>query len=450
MKLERAYRTKLWLRTIGTLMALGLGYWNPNARAAWSSTVVYPTGSFPLDVQNVQTAVDGGGLVILKARDANGQSIAFNFGPADATGGGVNITINVRIIGERVGQHMTTINGGYIPILCPAPVRSFIGNIDFEAPLAAAILLTSSTGTEIVGNRIHGVVGIPLPVGFTDGDGIDLFGGDNGPQSTITGRAIIAGNTIEDLSAEFANGVQLDSVAANSIITGNTVRIPEPQGTVQTIGLLAFRSQSTCAIVGNNVTIGQGGPDVIPSSIFVGGTVTGRYVIKGNNIMSDNANADGIDVLGFNSSGPTHGALVAVNHIVTHAQLSTSGGIVFYGAVANSTMLANRISGTSGNAIQVLGLDDTLLADSNRVIGNDISHLTSSVADIFFGPFSTNNLFIGHCASYIDQGVNNHVSCGPMVNPDAASIRAEVILRSAEARESLLRLIRDRLTKTSI
>ena len=154
-----------------------------NAYAIWSGAAVYPTGSFPLDVQNVQTAIDGGGAIVLKATDANGQPTAFNFGPADPSGGGVNITTNVRIRGERTGQHATTINGGYIPILCANPVKSLIANIDFEGPLAAAIMLTSSNGTDIIGNQIDDVVGISLPVGFTDGDGIDLFGGDNGPQS---------------------------------------------------------------------------------------------------------------------------------------------------------------------------------------------------------------------------------------------------------------------------
>ena len=255
------------------------------------------------------------------------------------------------------------------------------------------------------------------------------------------------GNTIQNLTAEFANGVQFDSVAANSSIAGNTVIIPKPQGTVQTIGLLAFRCQSVCAIVGNTIMIGQGGSDVYPSSIFVGGGMDAHYLIKANNIMSDNANADGIDVLANANSGPTHGALVAANHVVIHSQIPTSGGIVFYGGVSNSVILANRIVGTSGNAIQVLGVDDSQIANSNRVIGNDISHLTSSMADIFFGPFSTNNLFVGQCASYVDQGTNNHVSCGSMMHPTAGAMRTEVSLRSSEAHAALLQAIRDRLAR---
>jgi hypothetical protein len=46
-------------------------------------TLVYPTGSFPLDVQNVQAAIDGSGTIILKATNSAGQPTAFNFGPAD-------------------------------------------------------------------------------------------------------------------------------------------------------------------------------------------------------------------------------------------------------------------------------------------------------------------------------------------------------------------------------
>src|SRR6266576_5757478 len=43
--------------------------------------VVYPTGVYPTDVQNVQAAVDQGGTVVLKARSTAGVPTHFNFGP---------------------------------------------------------------------------------------------------------------------------------------------------------------------------------------------------------------------------------------------------------------------------------------------------------------------------------------------------------------------------------
>jgi len=46
-----------------------------------ATTVVYPTGVYPTDVQNVQVAVDLGGTVLLKAQNTASIATAFNFGP---------------------------------------------------------------------------------------------------------------------------------------------------------------------------------------------------------------------------------------------------------------------------------------------------------------------------------------------------------------------------------
>src|SRR5262245_46007156 len=147
------------------LALFGFGGWWRDASAAPANTTVYPTGSFPLDVQNVQAAIDGGGTVVLKATNAAGQPTAFNFGPPVVTGSGVNLTTDVTILGEQVGQYMTTINGGFNTILGLVPIKSTIQGIDFEGPLDAPIALVASTGSDIVGNRIRGVVPVPLSFG---------------------------------------------------------------------------------------------------------------------------------------------------------------------------------------------------------------------------------------------------------------------------------------------
>ena len=219
--------------------------------AAPTTTTVYPTGTFPLDAQNIQAAINRGGTVFLKATNAAGKATAFNFGMPDPNHGGttcnvegvnVNLSTDVAIIGKRVGQHMATIGGGCTPILGLIPVTTKIEGIDFETPVASAITILASTGTEIIGNRINGVLGVALELGFSDGDGIDLFGNDD-PQNAITGHAIIANNIIENLGADFANGMQLDEVAAEVDIYGNTVRFPQSNGDVQTVGITGFRSQ---------------------------------------------------------------------------------------------------------------------------------------------------------------------------------------------------------------
>ena len=417
------------------------------------TTTVYPTGSFPLDVQNVQPAIDGGGTVILKATNTSGQPMAFNFGPADVHNDTrANLTSNVTILGERVGQSMTTINGGFAPFLGFAPVRTHIEGIDFEGPMDTPIAIVRSTGAEIVGNVIRGLVPAPLIFPFQGGEteGIFLAGNDD-PDNAITGRVRIANNLIEMSSSDFANGMQLDEVAADIEITGNTVHFLQTSGVILNTGILVIRSHGQANIVNNTVTMGPGAADVFPIGIFVGGHAEARYVISGNSVITDNPSADGMDALGTFS--PTHAAVITNNHIVMHSLIPTSGGVALFGAVDSSIVSSNTIEGTNGNAIQILGLDSTTVADSNHAVGNDISRDSPLVSDVFFGPFSTNNVFAGHCATYIDLGVGNQITCGTSIeSPYAVQTAAERTRRSKmlardHVRGARLNGLHSRLTK---
>jgi hypothetical protein len=158
--------------------------------------------------------------------------------------------------------------------------------------------------------------------------------------------------------------------------------------------------------------MGPGDPDVFPVGIFVGGHDEARYEIKHNTVTTIHPNSDGIDVVGLSNSGLTQKAMVEGNHVLIHSTLSTSGGIGFDGAVKDSHMNANQMEGTSGNAIQILGLSSTLVADSNKANGNDISQLSASQADIFLGPNSLNNQVAGQCNTYVDLGIGNRILCG--------------------------------------
>jgi len=448
-------RRQYWLQWVFAIAVSALVSGGSSAVAASSFTTVYPTGAFPLDVQNVQTALDRGGTVLLKATNSAGHPTAFNFGAPDpAIGGGVDLHVDVTILGERIGQRMTTINGGYIPILGLVPVRTHIEGIDFETPLAAAITLLTSTGTDIVGNRINGVVGIEVVFG-TDGDGIDLFGNDD-PLNAITGHVRIVGNVIENLGADFANGMQLDGVAAEVEITGNTVNFPQSNGPIQTIGITAFRSHNLVSIIGNNVTMGPGSPNAFPAPIFVSGELDARYVVVGNNVVSNHPNADGIIVTGGDFSEPTQGALVAGNHITIHSAATEFGGagVSVYGAVNNSLVSANVIEGASSFALQVAeGFFSSSTADSNRLVGNLISQHTASTADVYFGTNTSNTLFIGSCKTHLDLGVSNDIFCGKAVSPLAAATLS--LARSTgpldaprqDVHGALLDAIRDRLAK---
>jgi hypothetical protein len=428
------HSASLRLAIAGVLFSSCVGAFAANAPAA---TIVYPTGVFPTDGINVQAAADRGGTVLLKATNRQGKPTAFNFGTPDPNHSGtscnvagvtVSLNIDVAILGEQVGQKMTTINGGCTPILGLIPVRSKIEGIDFESPVQGAIVLTASTGTEIVGNHINGVIGALIEVEsgfqFTDGDGIDLFG-DGAPQNSVSGHAIIANNVIENLGADFANGVQLDEVAAEVDISANTIRFAESNGDVQVIGITAFRSHDRVSIVGNEISMGPGSPDAFPAPILVGGDSDARYIVAFNNVVENHPNGDGIEVTGGDFSEPTQGAQILANRVIIHSSSGGPSGASFfggsgvdvYGAVNNSLIAANVIKGTSAFALNVAeGFVSTSTSDSDQLLINDISGHTSLITDVLFGTNTSNMRFVGHCTSDIDLGMDNKIDCNASAN----------------------------------
>jgi hypothetical protein len=418
-------------RSLRHFLTVASCMWAAAQAAPPVTTTVYPTGTFPLDMHNVQAAIDRGGTVKLKATDISGQPTAFDFGPPDpAVAGGVNLTTDVSLIGETVEGHMTTISGGFNSIFGQLPVKSRIQGIDFEGSLDSPIALVRSTGADIVGNRIRGIVPLLLFFGATEIEGIFVSGFDD-PLNAVTGRIRVTGNTIEVSGGDFVNGMQFDSVAADIEISSNTVNFLSSDGKVQSIGILVFRSHGAASIVNNRVTMGNGDPNAFPSGIFVGGDPEARYTISANSVVTNHPQSDGMDIVAFSNSDATQGALVLGNHVTTHSLTTFNGGIVFEGAVRNSLMAANRVDGTAGNAVQILGLDSTLVADSNLAVGNDISHATSLAGDVFFGTYSTNNLFVGRCNTYTDQGTGNRILCGHAIG--APALHAGVLAAQAAA-----------------
>src|SRR5438067_3709878 len=169
-------------------------------------TVVYPTGIFPADVQNVQAAINQGGTVLLKATDSVGHPLAFNFGtpePNNVPLRFVAIETNVSLSGELVSGSRTTITGGFGPLRIFGGKNSIEG-IKIDGPLNAAIVIVKSNGTRIIGNAIQNVVPDVVAQGFSISDGIDVFGGFDG--SRVSGDLVISGNSIGNITGVFALG----------------------------------------------------------------------------------------------------------------------------------------------------------------------------------------------------------------------------------------------------
>ncbi len=419
------------LRALAASVSLSFAGASGCVEAAAQVTTVYPTGSFPLDVHNVQAAVDGGGTVVLKASNVSGDPTAFNFGtPYYLVGSGINIYNDVEIVGERVAGKMTTISGGFLPVIGVAAARTRIADIDFESPGGSAIVITASTGTEITGNIVNSVVPDLLGVGFTETDGIDLFG-NYAPG--VTGKALISGNLIEGLAGDFANGMQLDEVAANVTISDNVVIFEQSNGYIQTLGIAAFRSHGKVSISRNYVYMGPGNANAYPAPVFVGGEHEAIYTISNNNIVSNHPNADGIEVDGGDFSEPTNGANVSGNRILISSTYPGLGGagVSFYGGVNNAIVSGNIIEGSSAFALQIAeGFFGGANATSNRVVGNDISGHADLTSDIYLGSNSNHTVVAGRCASAIDLGIANRVNCGGNIHAAPISRGAVRALRA--------------------
>jgi hypothetical protein len=106
--------------------------------------------------------------------------------------------------------------------------------------------------------------------------------------------------------------------------------------------------------------------------------------------------------------------VIEKNNVTMHNSLS--GGVSLYGLVTGALVRENKIEGDGAFALLVFGFDSETLASSNRLQGNNISHFTPSVADVFFNTNTQDNILLGDCSSVIDLGVNNFVTCGQLTN----------------------------------
>jgi hypothetical protein len=423
-----------------------------SAATAQATTIVYPTGIFPTDVQNVQAAVDQGGTVLLKATDNVGHPLAFNFGPSTVgPGREVSIETSVSLLGEQTAGNRTTINGGVNPIRIFGGTDSIEG-IKFNGPLDSAIQIHATTGLRIVGNEIDNVVPFLLVFpgfSFTITEGI-VAAVDNGRPADISGNLIISGNSIGDLTGNFAIGVQVDSVAANVTISNNSFQLGQlasDPGFVNSAAIACVRCHSAVTISGNIITIG---PGFVASGITVFGGPDARYRVFSNTINSAGPVADGIDLIGLTGDpGVTVSAIVENNTInLLNTDLEFGSGIGLLGTVTNSTVQGNIVTGNGPAALYALGaIAPGELVSSDRFLFNDIAQLTPSVASIAFLEQTANNVVRGQCVSVLDLGLNNNISCPNPASHTASfptATRQQLIQRALEAQSQVRALITER------
>jgi len=363
--------------------------------------VVYPTGTFPTDVENVRSAVDAGGTVVLKATDASGTPTAFDFGAPAPGGGSVVMGREVTVVGESVGEEMTTIRGGYFPLRgIAAPGRIVVRGIHFDGPGGNAFNFIFSDSAEFSSNKITGVVGDLLPDGISEGIGIFGF--------RYSGEFVITENVIDGFDADAADGVVLID-GAGARISANEIDGSHTAG----IGIL-FPS-GPVGIEDNHVVPGPGDPSFDPGNGIFGLSprAGGTFHISGNRVDAENPNADGIALGGFGR--PVVGAVIENNTVLMHDSLF--GAISLYGDVTDTYIGQNRATGSGAFAMPAFTLG--LLQKSNTFVGNNIAGFESDIADVFLDVDTEDTALVGFGGSVIDLGTNNHSTGFTKLEPGA-------------------------------
>jgi hypothetical protein len=385
--------------------------------------VVFPTGEWPTDVENVQAAVDLGGIVLLKANNAAGQPTAFNFGVVeeDVCGRQVALQGDVALVGESVGAARTTIVGGYRPILVgvsrwgacggdysPLSGHVRIEGITFEGPDQSAIDVYKAASAEIIGNRISNVI-VDLGLGV----GLNVFGG--GAQRRITGRVSIADNIIrfpvvDDVGSNFAHAIVLDNVPADVEILRNFI-----ENTQDFTGILVVRQvEGTVRIADNFVAPHPQAPgagngvgiyiyaddrwDAIRTSAPV-------YELVGNRVVTEGY---GIGLLG--QRGAIDAPVVERNHISTTNSFPWAEGIFFGGNISTARVSNNRIDGSGAFGIDIFAFEPGQLAESNTFVGNNVTQFEASIADVFLDVITQDTVVVGEPGTVVDLGTGNQIT----------------------------------------
>jgi hypothetical protein len=394
-------------------------------------TIVRPTGNFPTDVEIVQAAADAGGTVVLKATDAQGAPRAFNFGLPQPGGGSVIIRRAVTILGESVGNHVTTIRGGYFPLRgIFATGRIVVRGIFFDGPGGNGFNFIFSDSAEFSSNVITGVVGDVLPNGTSEGIGVFGF--------MYSGEFVIADNVIDGFDADSADGILLIDGAEASILRN------EIHGS-HSGGIAIFFPSALVTIEDNLVVTGPGDPSFLGGNGIsgVGSLPGGNFHITGNRVEAENPLADGIAVFGEGSQ-PIVGAVIEKNEVLMHDSLF--GAISLYDSVSDTYVGQNRAEGTGAFALQASTFGP--LQSSNTFIGNNIARFESDIADVFLDFDTEDTVLVGFSGTVIDLGTNNSVTGFTKLGP-GAHLGQQISAAQAQRRE-LIKTMESPLSRRAI
>jgi hypothetical protein len=372
--------------------------------AAAATATVFPTGSYPVDVQNVQAALDQGGVVLLKATNAAGFPMAFNFGPSGTDGGWVEFHRDAELVGEQVPGGRTTIEGGWYPVESFGEASNVaVRNITFKSSFDGALLLLYGSNTEVTGNRASHVIGsfrVPtrtiaevFVVGFSS-------------------RVLIEHNFIETTVADLAIGVSQFGASGAVSIRENTIS-DTGYGAIESSFNARFGEPATVNITDNVLR-----PGLAPGAFGMGIEVNGEgsYYIARNDITIESTQGLGIYALGAPRFGiaPMIAPVIEKNRVTVQPAPDTrpvfADGIDLVGVVSRAYVGQNSIDGT---AFSALGLYDAGVGSDlgfNTYVGNQIATFRALVADVFLDTATHDTVIKGESGVVIDLGTNNSVT----------------------------------------
>jgi hypothetical protein len=400
------------LNSIRTVLALSLtlvGVSTAAVAAPPPAQVVFPTGDFPADVQNVQAAVDVGGIVLLKATNVAGQPLSFNYGPAVAGSGTVHLTQDVTIIGETVAGNATTIIGGNIAFRSYVPLRAEIRGIFFDGQRVTAAHVRASTGFKFSDNHVARTIPFFDPAfGFPKVQGLWIEG------SNLTGPILIEDNLFEDTGwADAGYGVAVFSDGAPVRIAGNTILGAGFAGILASAFSTSGRPTSEPIVIEDNyIEPGPFDPEAPNSGVgiwIVGNFTDAPMTVRGNEVFCENPFADGVVLFGSSQFyGPLRNVLVEKNHITMRG--SIFGAITLADDVSETVVSNNRIDGDAAFGLDIVAVFADAFAVSNTFVGNNQTNLQASTAAVFLDVISRDTVVVGKSGTVIDLGDGNQIT----------------------------------------
>jgi parallel beta-helix repeat protein len=330
-------------------------------RPVSAAGTVVATGTFPADRDNVQAAVNGGGVVYLQ-NGPNGEE--FDFGPSNY-GNWVMAASPVEIIGQNA-----TINNGFFGFLVFYTNNVKIRNITFKNTGHAPVYGGNSTNCVIEGNTmINPTRGIYIPGcdGWTISNNTITGAKDNGIRLGRAGNCTVSGNTISNTVG--SNATSLED-AHGLIFTGNTIT-----GTPDRA--IYLKDTSNFTLSGNTVNGAKNGIRVWRDNL----PVIENGIISNNNIT--NCGQRGIHMYGRSKKGPKN-CTVSGNTITNCGRQG-----VHMQNSPDTTITGNQLESIQQKSIDLSGSPRCTVSGNAITNGTQIAIYVKSSDDC---PVSSNNI----------------------------------------------------------